>query len=249
MDADPSPIPATAPEVGTTWVSLLRALDIGGVAVIVVAILIFGFFPPIAVFPVLWGVGAFLLSRGTTKAGAIVSLIAFVAFLFLNGPFVIPSLTVPASWLEFFVSLAILVVCVFGIIASIAVLRRLDPAGSSTPRRLGIVAAAITVLGLVVGLMAYATYDSATAQQGDIKLVAEDVKFSDESLESESGKVAVFVENNDKFLHTFTIDELDVDLELPGGTSGRIEFVAPAGTYDFICVPHEADMKGKLEVK
>lgn len=55
--------------------------------------------------------------------------------------------------------------------------------------------------------------------------------------------------NKDGTLHTFTIDELDVDLASPGGTSARVTFEAEPGTYRFYCVPHEADMNGKLTVR
>jgi hypothetical protein len=41
--------------------------------------------------------------------------------------------------------------------------------------------------------------------------------------------------NHDLFCHTFTIDELDVDLEAPLGGAREVSFTAPPGTYRFYC--------------
>ncbi len=49
--------------------------------------------------------------------------------------------------------------------------------------------------------------------------------------------------------HTFTIDELDVAVELPADTSRRVTFTAPAGDYEFrSTVPDQDDMTGTLTV-
>jgi len=60
--------------------------------------------------------------------------------------------------------------------------------------------------------------------------------------------VAVFVDNQDTTLHTFTVEEFGVDLEIPAGESARITFDAEPGTYEFFCRPHQPDMSGTLEV-
>ena len=48
---------------------------------------------------------------------------------------------------------------------------------------------------------------------------------------------------------SFTIEELGVDLRVPDGSTGRVVFDAPAGTYEFVCTPHADVMKGKLVVE
>jgi plastocyanin len=59
----------------------------------------------------------------------------------------------------------------------------------------------------------------------------------------------VFVENQDNVLHTLTIDELGVDLQIPAKSEGRVTFDAKPGTYEFVCIPHEGmGMTGTLEV-
>ena len=50
--------------------------------------------------------------------------------------------------------------------------------------------------------------------------------------------------------HTFTVAELDIDVDVGGGETVSFEFTFDTpGTYDLICVPHEAQgMKGTIIV-
>jgi plastocyanin len=52
-------------------------------------------------------------------------------------------------------------------------------------------------------------------------------------LTARSDQVTVVLTNHDLFWHTFTIDELDVDLEAPLGGTRDVSFTAPPGTYRF----------------
>jgi plastocyanin len=82
-------------------------------------------------------------------------------------------------------------------------------------------------------------------------LVAENVAFSDDVLVVSSGKITVEVANRDLFWHTFTIDDLGIDLRVPVGAERIVTFDAPPGTYQYICsIPGhpEAGMKGSLIV-
>jgi cupredoxin-like protein len=66
---------------------------------------------------------------------------------------------------------------------------------------------------------------------------------------SASGKIAI--DNRDPYLHTFTIDDLDIDVKIGGGSSDVINLDnVDAGEYFFYCrvVGHE-DMTGKLTVR
>ncbi|MGH2757553.1 MAG: cupredoxin domain-containing protein [Actinomycetota bacterium] len=232
-----------------SWRKLLIWSAVAITIVVTVSILFLGLFPPLIVFMVAWVVGAWLTSRGT-KAGPIVLLIAFLVSALFNGPFLAGTyLPVPASTLEFLLAVFFLPLNILGLIASIMVLRRADTTESDTPRRSGMAVAGLIAVGLVVAVVAAIGYDDAVARPGDVELATEDVEFSPESLEADSGTVAVFIENKDALLHTFTIDELDVDLQIPGGASARVEFDADAGSYNFYCRPHEGDMEGTLEVK
>jgi len=62
--------------------------------------------------------------------------------------------------------------------------------------------------------------------------------------------VGTLVENRDPVRHTFTIEQLGIDVELPAGTNRRVEFTALAGTYAFHCtVPGHESMTGMVVVR
>ena len=88
-----------------------------------------------------------------------------------------------------------------------------------------------------------------SARPGDIRLVTRDVKFRPSTINTQIGTVSVHVTNEDSTRHTFTIDELGVDLNLPPNSTQRVSFEAEPGTYGFICSPHESSMQGTLIVK
>lgn len=50
-----------------------------------------------------------------------------------------------------------------------------------------------------------------------------------------AGEVTVGLANQDLFWHTFTIEELGVDLPVPVGASLTVTFDASPGNYRFIC--------------
>lgn len=221
-------------------------------AVLLAVVLVGGMFfigeviPPLLGFGVLLVAGA-ALARRAQRAGGIMLAILFVLVVVLNGPFIVPSLSVPASTVDFLLTALALPLAVVGAIAAIATARR-RPATGDLPRKLALGVGGLSVLAVVVAAIATFTYSDAVARPGDIRLTTQDIAFSKTELTAQSGKVAVFVDNKDGALHTFTIDELDVDLQVPAGKSARVVFDAPSGGYSFICKPHEIDMKGTLQV-
>ncbi len=252
MADEPGAGPETAivdtPAAKGTWRRLL-GMVVGLTILTMIVVTVFaGFIPPFVVFFVLFVVGWWLLGRGG-KAGPIVLIIGFVAFVVLSAPFIIPSLTVPAAAGDFITGWASIVLGIVGLIAAIAALRGGDATPSAAPRTTGRVLAAILILSVVVGVVARVTYDEPARAAEDISLTAADFEFSSESLEADGGEVSVYVTNEDQTIHTFTIDDLDVDLVIPGGTSARVTFDAEPGTYEFYCVPHEEDMEGELTVQ
>ncbi|MDQ3963844.1 MAG: cupredoxin domain-containing protein [Actinomycetota bacterium] len=229
------------------WLHLLRWTTIAAIVVVIVINILAGIIPPLVVFAVIW-IGGFFWLRSSTRGPAILLLVAFIAFLALSAPFVIPTLTVPASAGDFILNLGSLIAALVGIVAAIAVIRgRLETAPAA--RSLAIGSVGLFVLASVASVIATVSYEDAVAQEGDISLVTQDIEFQDESLDTEAGEVAVFVENKDNTLHTFTIDELDVDLDIPAAKSARVSFTAPPGTYEFYCVPHKETMEGTLVVE
>jgi plastocyanin len=232
---------------GWGWLKLLRWSAIGAVVVVALINLFAGIIPPLIVFAVVW-IGALVWLGRAEKGPAILLLVSFVAFLALSAPFVIPTLTVPASAGDFILNLASLLAALTGIAAAVAVLRgRGVVAGPA--RTIGLAVVAILVVGSAFSIFSTVTYDNATVREGDISLVTKDVEFADPTLEAEAGEISVFVDNEDATLHTFTIDELDVDLDIPASKSARVTFQAEPGTYEFYCVPHKGDMEGTIEIR
>lgn len=244
---DAAPAERATPETpGLGWARLLRYGTIAALAFVALINVFAGIIPPLVVFAVIWVAGLVWLGRAT-KGPAILLLVSFVAFIALSAPFTIPTLTVPASAGDFILNLGSLLGALAGIVAAVAVLRgRTGPAAAARSIALG--GAALFVIASAASVVAAVTYDDAVAQEGDVRLVTKDLRFQQTSIEAEGGEISVFVDNEDGTLHTFTIDELGVDLDIPASKAARVTFEAEPGTYEFFCEPHKEDMKGTLTV-
>jgi plastocyanin len=234
---------------GLRWRELLVWLAIGLSVVFLGGMVMIGeLIPPIVVFAALFLVGAFLTRRGG-RAGPIMLGVLSVAALALNAPFIIEAVKVPASTADFLLGTASTALALGVVIASIGTVRR-EAGPSRAPRAIATSLLVALIALIAVAVVARVTYDQPVAASGDITLVTEDTEFAPGTLTTEGGEVTVFVENADNTLHTFTIEELGVDLQIPGKANGRISFEAGAGTYEFVCTPHEGlGMTGTLEVQ
>ena len=107
---------------------------------------------------------------------------------------------------------------------------------------------ALAVATAAVGALAAPTVSTIAA---DARVVSEAVAFDTAALDVEAGEVTVELVNRDLFWHTFTIDELGVDLAVPVNGDRQATFDAPPGTYRFYCrIPgHETRMVGTLTVR
>lgn len=122
--------------------------------------------------------------------------------------------------------------------------------GERGPRTAAALGAAGLALTVAVSLLGVGTAQS--SRPGDIVLTAERARFSETSLVAEAGGVTVHMDNRDLFWHTFTVPDLEVNLNVPVRGERRVTFEATAGTYEFICaVPGhvQAGMKGTLTVR
>ena len=65
------------------------------------------------------------------------------------------------------------------------------------------------------------------------------------------GEAVNFTFFGEDAFHTFTVSELEINVEVNAGESGGLDFVfEEAGTYEIICVPHEAlGMVGTITVQ
>ncbi len=83
---------------------------------------------------------------------------------------------------------------------------------------------------------------------GVITVQAVDVAFDKASISAEAGSTVEIDFSNDGLLsHTFTVEEIEVDLVLSGGESGTVEFTFPDESFEFFCRFHPTQMRGTLE--
>ncbi len=147
-----------------------------------------------------------------------------------------------------------------GLLTSLSLVGVLAAVGASLARRrrrpsgrgpVVVVVTGVVLLALVVAAGAAGSSGPASAPDADLELTTANLRFSSEQLSAEAGEVAVVVRNSDLFWHTFTIDDLDVDVRVPVTAERQATFDASPGTYTFYCrVPgHETIMRGTLTVR
>jgi plastocyanin len=242
---------AAAPENSSSpsWRELLVWLALALALTLVIGMVGLGeFIPPIAVFAGLF-VGGGLMARRPRKAGPILVGLLSLAVVALNAPFIAETVSVPASTVDFLLATVSTVIAAAALIASIGALRARNVSGEG-PKRVAVATAALVVLVAGVATVARITYKAPALAGGDITITVKGAEFAPTTFSAESGEISVFVRNRDSTLHTFTIEDLDVDLVIPGKTDAKVTFDAGPGVYEFICVPHEGmGMKGMLKVE
>lgn len=113
-------------------------------------------------------------------------------------------------------------------------------AGAATP----LLAAGLGVVfvAAVVGAVASDGVEDAAALDTDIEVVTRALAFEPTEIVLAAENGGIWVDNVDPFRHTLTIEGTDVDLQLPGSSSQRVDVDLSPGTYSVFCaVPgHEA---------
>ena len=231
------------------WRRLLPRLTIALPPTLMLGMLAIGeILPPIIVLAVLLLVGG-LWSRRSGRGGPILAGIVSAAVLAVMLTFNSEAATVPASTVDFLWATVTSVIAAAVLVAVVGVLRRRDKS-SRAPRAVALTTVVLVSLLAGVAVAGRMAYDGPTAAPGDIALSTEDMEFVPATISAPSGETTVFVENQDNVLHTLTIDELDVDLQIPAKTEAKVTFNAEPGTYEIVCVPHEGmGMTGTLEVE
>lgn len=223
------------------WVGLAELVVCVAVVVVAGAVI-----PPVVVFGIVFLVGLVLLVR-PGRVGPVTLGVASILFVLVNLPFVVDDLAHPDSFATFFPAAIGLLAGVVGAVALAGFLRRWPVRAIG---RVGAAASALALVALGVGLAATLTVEDDVPQEGDLALATEGVEWVPDTLIAGSaGDVAVFISNTDPYRHTFAIDDLDVEVELPADTDRRASFTAAAGEYEFHCtVPGHEDMTGTLTV-
>jgi len=244
--------PTSRRQPRVSWLTLLVAAAGATIAAFVIAMIgagsIEAFFLAMAA-PIV--VGLLVVWRWRRTGIAVLGVVLF-AELLSSAPFLADALAHPETPSDFLPLTLFSVATVVGSVAAVPAFRRARlPARQPSRSAMTVTVAAVVVLvaATVVSFAAAGRVDSVTAQPGDIELTTTDFQFDTRTVTTDTGTVAVTVTNDDATRHTFTIDELGVDLNVPPGTTQRVTFPADAGTYSFYCIPHAPGMAGELIVR
>jgi plastocyanin len=212
--------------------ALIWGLDIAGVAAFL-AVLI----------AVPW-LGAYLVWRFGTWAKVVAIVIALlgVAGLFWTAF----GLAAPASFFDFVPGLLAVPGAIITIVASVAAIvagRRghtVTGREGGERRAINAVVAVVGGLALISAVLTLATRSTTDASDAAAEVDMKDFAY-DQAAYQVPGGAQVLVRNEDPFLHTFTIDELGIDVQLGPGSSSLVDIPAEAGTYVVYCTLHTSD--------
>lgn len=196
-------------------------------------------------------IGAFLVLKVDALWGKIVA--AILAFLVGGALFWTAfGLFAPMSFFDFVPGLLVMPGTILGIVGSIAaavaISRNRAPEAPADGERktTRIVLAALTILALGSAIMTFVGKETVDEDATHV------VTFSDFEFDSESYTFAagdtVLVRNDDPFLHTFVIDEYDIDEVLSPGSEVLVTIPDDAsGDHKVYCEPHTSDPKDPQE--
>jgi plastocyanin len=244
----PTVAPAAAPSRGTSIATLGFLMGAAGPLLLLVASLAFGLSTDDAAFfvlPVVLGVlGAWLVRRDSTgaKVAAIVLAVVLLGTVFWTAF----GLALPDSFFDFVPGTLVLPGVLLGIGGAVTSIRSRNHDRQSGPgerRTVGAVLAVVGVLAAVSAVLTVAGRDTvpdALADQADLTVRMEDFEFDESAYELDGG-ATVLVENDDPFAHTFTVEALDIDVDLGPYSEVLVELPDEPGTYVLYCEPHTSD--------
>ncbi|MDQ3939887.1 MAG: cupredoxin domain-containing protein [Actinomycetota bacterium] len=200
--------------------------------------------PFFAITAVIALIGAFLVSRFGTWgkvvgiiAGVLVALALFWTFF---------GLFTPASFFDFVPGILVIPGVLTAIISAVAAIRAnrrgdLTPTATGGERRaLRLIPTIMLVLAVLSGVLTFAGKSTASADDAAATVTLSDFEFNEDAYQFDAGS-EVLVRNDDPFLHTFTIDELDINIALTPGSEELVEIPAQAGEFILYCQPHTSD--------
>jgi plastocyanin len=116
-------------------------------------------------------------------------------------------------------------------------------------RPLALAAAGVFIAGTVGSVALAANTDSAARLPDDVQVTAQQLMWTPEDVVITTGNSGIWIENRDGIRHTFTIPDLDIDVEIPALKARRFDIDAAPGTYLIICtVPGHESMTGTLTI-
>jgi plastocyanin len=201
-------------------------------------------------------VGFILVRFG--KWAPIAGVIGGAFALFSSAPFILYSPEVFDSFFDFVPALVSLIASLALIVGSVLAFldERSEPLATESPAlQTGIlgVSGVLVVVGVASLILTLTGVDSVSDEEraaADTVVEMKQTEFEPDVIEVSAGEIAVVVENDDPIVHTFTIDDLDVDEDLGAGDEKFIEFSAEPGDYELHCdVPGHESMDAIIRVQ
>jgi hypothetical protein len=169
-------------------------------------------------------------------------------------------LTTPKAFFDFaagwFAIVGLVIVLVAAIVGTVQYFRNAPALTMASWQRTAItgIAAVLAVAAVVSLVLMVANTGSVSASEagGAQRLTAEHTKWDVEMITSPAGEVRLVVKNSDPMLHTFTVEDLDIDIALsPWSEQVIVLGDLTAGNYGFVCraFDHETEMTGVITVQ
>ena len=231
-------------------VLLLGGLLIGGATSEELPFFLITMIVPVVAAFLVWRFGLWSKFVGLVLALGVGMMLFWTAFgLFTPNSFFdfVPGLLVPPG----------VIIAIVGCVAAILASRRGRTEEAQGERKT--IRTVLAIVGALAVLSAILTFTSRSTVEGGAgvatTVTAADFEYPD-TIEVAAGDT-ILVRNDDAFLHTFTIDELDIDVTIGPKSEELIEIPQGSGSYIFYCRPHtgtpdepgDDDMAGELTIR
>lgn len=121
---------------------------------------------------------------------------------------------------------------------------------TGNPLPLAAAGVGVVVVAAAVGAVAAGGVESAAALDSDVAVVTRALAFEPTEIVLTVDDRGLWVDNVDPFRHTLTVEGTDIDLQLPGSSSQRIDVDLAPGSYAVVCaVPGHEAMTATLTVE
>jgi plastocyanin len=201
-----------------------------------------------------------LVLRFGPRAMIPVAILALVVWFFIQGYNSYYELLHPESFFDFVPSMIGLVGALIVLASGIMALRQTRAHAlryDSLPVEravAGAVVVGLAALAVIAGALTISGRSTVSAEEkvGALPLRMHKTEFEPEQIDAAAGEAPrIVVTNDDAFLHTFTMDDFDIDVTVGPGSEKLVELPSlDAGSYTYQCeVAGHESMKGALEVR
>ncbi len=187
------------------------------------------------------GLGAFLIRRARLAARIVAVVLGLAAGVMLF--WTAFGLAQPQSFFDFVPGVLVLPGALLALVAGIGAIRAqrrgdLTTATQQGERRgIAIVLGLVGVLAVASGIGTLAGRTTVDDSRADAVVDMKDFEFTHDGYEIAGGST-VLVKNKDPFVHTFTVDALDIDVTVGPGSEKLIEIPDEPGSFIVYCTLH-----------